>query len=175
MFGIGLPELLVIMAVALIVVGPDKLPEMAKSVARGVLELKKAIQELQQNVESEVGDVGDIERWSQDLESPPPQLTSQSPLSSDELNQAEKTDANGEFGVNQGDASPATSDGSGDGSGGVAGSGEGANGAAKAGPEAAGDNDDGTRPAPAALDPKTPEGKAPANHQAGRPKTTTST
>jgi Sec-independent protein translocase protein TatA len=29
MFGIGLPELIVIMALALIVIGPDKLPEMA--------------------------------------------------------------------------------------------------------------------------------------------------
>ena len=42
MFGIGLPELLLIMAVALIVVGPDKLPDLAKSLARQVLELKKA-------------------------------------------------------------------------------------------------------------------------------------
>lgn len=41
MFGIGLPELLLIMAVALIVVGPEKLPELAKSLAKGILELKK--------------------------------------------------------------------------------------------------------------------------------------
>ena len=72
MFGIGLPELLVIMAVALIVVGPDKLPEMAKSLARGVLEVKKAIQELQSNVEEEVGDA---ESWQKELEAPLPQLT----------------------------------------------------------------------------------------------------
>lgn len=72
MFGIGLPELLVIMAVALIVVGPDKLPEMAKSLARGVLELKKAIQELQSNVEEEVGDA---KSWQKELEAPLPQLT----------------------------------------------------------------------------------------------------
>ncbi len=41
MFGIGLPELIVIMVVALIVVGPNKLPDLARSVAKGLLELKK--------------------------------------------------------------------------------------------------------------------------------------
>ena len=34
MFGIGLPELILIMAVALIVVGPDKLPGLARSLAK---------------------------------------------------------------------------------------------------------------------------------------------
>lgn len=95
MFGIGLPELLVIMVVALIVVGPDKLPEMAKSVARGVLELKKAVQELQENVENEVGDV---ESWSQELQKPLPQL------SLDEREQAEKAYGNWEDGVEQGES-----------------------------------------------------------------------
>ncbi len=41
MFGIGLPELIVIMVVALIVVGPNKLPDLARSIAKGMLELKK--------------------------------------------------------------------------------------------------------------------------------------
>ena len=31
MFGIGMPEMLVILGVALIVIGPSKLPEVAKS------------------------------------------------------------------------------------------------------------------------------------------------
>ena len=47
MFGIGLPELLVILAVALIVVGPEKLPELARSLARQVVEIKKAAGALQ--------------------------------------------------------------------------------------------------------------------------------
>lgn len=42
MFGIGLPELILIMAVALVVVGPDKLPGLARSLAKGIVELKKA-------------------------------------------------------------------------------------------------------------------------------------
>ncbi|MDZ7642521.1 MAG: Sec-independent protein translocase protein TatB [Desulfurivibrio sp.] len=72
MFGIGLPELLVIMAVALIVVGPDKLPELAKSVARGVLELKKVATELKTNVENEVGSQ---EEWRRELEAPLQELS----------------------------------------------------------------------------------------------------
>lgn len=50
MFGIGLPELIVIMVVALIVVGPSKLPEMARSLAKGMLELKKAANSLKSDL-----------------------------------------------------------------------------------------------------------------------------
>lgn len=50
MFGIGLPELLLIMAVALIVVGPEKLPELAKSLAKGILELKKTAGALKESL-----------------------------------------------------------------------------------------------------------------------------
>ena len=52
MFGIGLPEMLVILAVALIVVGPDKLPELARSLARGVIELKKAAETVKEDLMS---------------------------------------------------------------------------------------------------------------------------
>jgi Tat protein translocase TatB subunit len=53
MFGIGLPELLLIMAVALIVVGPEKLPELAKSLGRGIAELKKAASSLKDSFDEE--------------------------------------------------------------------------------------------------------------------------
>ena len=49
MFGIGLPELILIMAVALIVVGPDKLPELARSLGKGIVELKKAASSLKES------------------------------------------------------------------------------------------------------------------------------
>jgi sec-independent protein translocase protein TatB len=53
MFGIGLPELILIMAVALIVVGPEKLPGLARSLAKGIAELKKATSALKDSLEEE--------------------------------------------------------------------------------------------------------------------------
>jgi sec-independent protein translocase protein TatB len=50
MFGIGLPEMIVIMAIALIVVGPDKLPDLARSAAKWMLELKKTAETLKKEL-----------------------------------------------------------------------------------------------------------------------------
>ena len=46
MFGIGFPELLVIMAIALIVIGPKRLPDIARALGRGFSEFKRATDEL---------------------------------------------------------------------------------------------------------------------------------
>lgn len=56
MFGIGFPELLIIMALALIVVGPEKLPDLAKSLAKQFFELKKAANALNVSLHDEAGD-----------------------------------------------------------------------------------------------------------------------
>jgi Tat protein translocase TatB subunit len=56
MFGIGLPELILIMAIALIVVGPEKLPELAKTLARQMVELKRAANALKDSLQAD-GDV----------------------------------------------------------------------------------------------------------------------
>jgi Tat protein translocase TatB subunit len=54
MFGIGFPELLMIMAIALIVLGPKRLPDIAKALGRGLSEFKRASDELKQTFEAEV-------------------------------------------------------------------------------------------------------------------------
>lgn len=51
MFGIGMPEMLLILAVALIVIGPKKLPDLAKSMGRALGEFKKATTEFKETLE----------------------------------------------------------------------------------------------------------------------------
>ncbi len=60
MFGIGLPEMILIMALALIVVGPDKLPDLARSLAKGLMELKKTAEGLKKSFEEEGNPLDDI-------------------------------------------------------------------------------------------------------------------
>jgi Tat protein translocase TatB subunit len=58
MFGIGMPELILIAVVALIVLGPKKLPDLAKSMGRAVREFRKATSELKETfqVDSEISE-----------------------------------------------------------------------------------------------------------------------
>jgi len=46
MFGIGVPELLVILVVALVVLGPKRLPEVAKALGKGLAEFRRATSDL---------------------------------------------------------------------------------------------------------------------------------
>ena len=61
MFGIGLPEMIVIMAVALIVVGPDKLPDLARSLAKGLGELKKTMNQVKESLTEETNVLGEVQ------------------------------------------------------------------------------------------------------------------
>jgi len=57
MFGLGIPELLVIFVIALIVFGPKKLPDLGKSIGRAMAEFKKASEEFQETVRTEMKEV----------------------------------------------------------------------------------------------------------------------
>ena len=55
MFGpIGMPELIVIMVLALIIFGPRKLPELGRSLGRSLNEFKKASNELKHTLDEEI-------------------------------------------------------------------------------------------------------------------------
>ena len=59
MFGIGMPELLLILGLALIVLGPKKLPELAKTLGKGLAEFRRATEDLKdefRKMEHEVED-----------------------------------------------------------------------------------------------------------------------
>ncbi len=67
MFGIGMPEMILILAVALIVIGPKKLPDLAKSLGKAMGEFKKATSDLKESMQIDT-ELKDLKTTFDDLE-----------------------------------------------------------------------------------------------------------
>ncbi len=67
MFGnIGFPELLIILAIALLVFGPKKLPEVGKSIGKAVREFRRTSDEIKERIEEEIR-VSEFKDFKEDL------------------------------------------------------------------------------------------------------------
>jgi sec-independent protein translocase protein TatB len=54
MFGIGTSEILIILVIALLVLGPKEIPKIAKTLGRGMRELERAKNELKNSIQYEI-------------------------------------------------------------------------------------------------------------------------
>ena len=78
MFGIGTAEILIVLVIALLLLGPKEIPKIARTIGKGMRELERAKDELKQTIEFEAEkdeadskETGDTEEPS-DKDSPPP-------------------------------------------------------------------------------------------------------
>jgi sec-independent protein translocase protein TatA len=69
LFGIGMPELLIVLVVALLILGPAKLPQVARSLGRGLAEFRRASSELRSTLTAPVEEIR--ETLAEDPAKPP--------------------------------------------------------------------------------------------------------
>jgi sec-independent protein translocase protein TatA len=75
MFGLGVPELIFILLLALLIFGPKKLPEIGRTLGKGMSEFRKASNELTRSINAEL---------SLDEQPAPPQVRRMSPAMDDQ-------------------------------------------------------------------------------------------
>ncbi len=71
MFNLGMTELLIILGVALLVLGPKKLPELARALGKGLAEFKRATSDLHVTLD-EPGEPGEVDQPVEDSQAKTP-------------------------------------------------------------------------------------------------------
>lgn len=91
MFGLGMQEMIVILVIALLIFGPKKLPELGRSLGRGLAEFKRASEELKEGLavelsaeEERVAAVAHEDRQPAKAEVPSTEGTEEKPKGTDE-------------------------------------------------------------------------------------------
>ncbi|SKA70845.1 sec-independent protein translocase protein TatB [Paucidesulfovibrio gracilis DSM 16080] len=115
MFGIGSTELVIIIVVALVVIGPQKLPEMMRTLGKGLAEFKRVGQDVKETLDNEVKQAEDeIKKQEQEVkEAAKSAAREKAEAVLENGGKSETEDAAKEDGSmaskNESDASPATS------------------------------------------------------------------
>jgi len=88
-YGVGMPEIILILVLALIVVGPQRLPELAAQLARLVRQARRYAGQITSQLKYELGDVSeDYEALRRELQQLRQELTQQAKPLQDELDAA---------------------------------------------------------------------------------------
>lgn len=70
MFGIGMPELVLILAVALIILGPKRLPEIARALGKGLNEFRRATDDLKDEFHQIEREIDETSAQATNIEDP---------------------------------------------------------------------------------------------------------
>ncbi len=96
MFGIGTTEIIIILVVALLVIGPTKLPEVAKSLGKGMAEFKRMSSDVKNTIDWETQIKEEKNSNSEDAstEKSSPGIGSEVPAPEEEMEQGPLEEAN---------------------------------------------------------------------------------
>ena len=101
MFGIGMPEMLLILAIALIVIGPKKLPDLAKYLGRAIGEFKKAASDFKDSIDID-NNIGELKNKFDDINDNIQTATDVKSFVKSELLDTKSSESKGSAAPNQG-------------------------------------------------------------------------